>query len=163
MYIKTKRAFKKAKRKYLQRVIQRAYETIWDKEIRKNAILQIREGIRREYDKLEGRIKGAEDALVKFEEELEKVREDLRNSHGIERQKNEEKERELDKKIATAKEMRDKRKSDAETKKNQMIGKWSEKTQQYEAGIDQEVDAIKSKIEAGFLFIQEVKKQYDEV
>lgn len=163
MYLRTKREIKKAKKEYLERIIKRTYETIWDKEIRKNAVLEIREGIRKEYDKLVGRVKGSEDALVQLEAELAEAQKAVGLAHGKEVEKKRKEEKQAEEKVSLAKEMLEKMKKDSQVMKEQMMGKWSEKTQRYEAGIDQEVDVIKSQIDAGFLLIQEIKGQYDKL
>lgn len=113
---------KLTKKKYYKYQIEKIQRGIWDMELRIITIKTIREGIRREFDRVAGVVKQLDDK--------------------IKEEKDEAKKQEL---LKTQKDYR----GDCDALREQMLGKWSEKEARYNGGIDAEVATIEEKITGG--------------
>ncbi len=129
------------KKRYYKRLITKIEESIYSMELRILTIKEIREGIRREFDRVSGVIK-------EIEERIEK-----------EMQQPKQNQKKLETLMANKKEYE----KDAEVMSNQMIGKWSEKEQGHIGGIDQEIKAIQQKINGGLEFKGLIQKELKKI
>lgn len=129
--------FKSKKKKYYEYLIRKIERSYWDMELRIITISEIREGIRREFDRVSEAVKGLDDEIKKEREEEKLDTEKIEKLTGL----------------------KGKYETDAENMKNQMIGKWSEKEQTHLAGIDQEIADVKQKIEGGKAFKGLIKRE----
>lgn len=195
-----------AKKRFYRTVIAKIDRTIWNQELSIITIKEIREGIRREFDKLESSIKASEEEVEKllkmleiptelrkeFEEmkkvipaeEMSGLNEETRDKvvkeaaemtrtirtgwlrdkslklrQGGDTKEEKEKLGKIVKQLSFLVELYEGFRSDAEKMQEQMMGKWSEKDQEYIGGFDQEVKAVESKIDGGMTYRMFVRKE----
>ena len=123
---------KLTKKKYYRYQIDKIQKGVWDMELRIITIKTIREGIRREFDRVAGVAKELETKIelekdTAKKEELKKTRADYIK--------------------------------DCDALREQMLGKWSEAEARYNGGIDQEIASIESKIQGSLEFQELIKKE----
>ena len=132
--------FSNRKKDFYNHLIHKIERDIWNMELRIITINDIREGIRREFDRVSEAVKGMGEEIERLKAEPKVDMDEV-------------------KRIA---EVKTKNEADAEEMQNQMIGKWSEKEQAYIGGIDGEVKEVEKKIDGGKefagLIARELKK-----
>lgn len=121
----------KAKKAFYKGLIDKIQRSIWDMELRIITISEIREGIRLEFDRISGTVKSLEEQILEAKDEVK---------------------RNLEEKLKAYKE-------DQENLQTQMVGKWNEKEQAYVNGIDQEINAVKEKIQGAKEFQGLIKRE----
>lgn len=123
---------KLTKKKYYNYQIEKIQRGIWDMELRIITVKTIREGIRREFDRVAGVVKQLGDKISE--------------------EKDESKKQEL---LKTQKDYQ----GDVDSLREQMLGKWSEKEAKYNGGLDAEVAAVEEKIQGALEFQALVKNE----
>jgi len=128
---------KQRKKAFYQKLIDRIEQGKWNAELRILVVKQIREGIRREFDKISDIIKSIQDQWEKLAEEKPLQKEKMND-------------------------LQDKKhlyELDADKMKEQMMGKWVESEQQYHGGLDEEIKSIESNIVGGDEFKRVVERE----
>ena len=125
------------KKKFYRQLLDKVDRGKWDMELRILTLKEIREGVRRQFDRTNEQIKAYEDAIVA--ERKNKIWD-----------KN---------KIKGYTELKEQLQGDAQKMQEQMMGKWSEREGKRVGGIDQQIEEVESKIEGGETFREFVKKQ----
>jgi hypothetical protein len=123
---------KLTKKRYYKYQIDKIQRGVWDMELRIITIKTIREGIRREFDRVAGVVKSLGEKIAVEKDEAKK--------------------QEL---LKTQKDYQ----GDVDALREQMLGKWSEKEAKYNGGIDAEVATIQEKIQGALEFQALIKNE----
>jgi hypothetical protein len=125
-------SLKSKKKAYYQRLIDKVDEGRWSAELRINVLKKIREGIRREFDRICEAIKGIDEEIT--------------------RQKDQ-------KQLAELNDAKSKLQLDADKMREQMLGKFVESEGEYHGGLDEEIKSITMKVEGGEEFKKVVEEE----
>ncbi len=133
-----KKSEENRKKQYYQNLLYKIDENIWDKELRIATVKEIREGIRREYDRMSEAVRALEAQIVKLQEAEKKDYDEI-------------------KKLTEQKTVWQ---ADIDKMREQMMGKWVESEAKYVGGIDEETKALEQKIKGGREFQGFIKKHF---
>lgn len=122
----------RGKKNFYKGLINKIQRSIWDMELRIITIKEIREGIRREFDRTSGVVKELETKISEEKDPQQKKK--LENTQTD-------------------------YKHDIDALREQMMGKWSESKVRYEGGIDQEINTVEEKIQGAREFQGLIKQQ----